>query len=168
MLFKCNHDRLSWHENKKLKQIATLSNFADLRDAFDLTATLVQAWQKTLLPSRTVEPTKNDDDIAASKSSSDDGFVPASLLDRERFEDLTALKRWLEKLPSGKVRSRKPSPQRLEIHNADWTRYWAEEDRLKSEALDEESLQETIANIEARKHEERTKKEQRKTRSKAK
>ena len=97
-------------------------------------------------------------DQAIEKRESDDGYVAASLLYRDRFESLTALKRWLTNLPQGKVRSRKPSPQRLEIHNADWTRYWAEDDRVKSEALDVETLQETIANIEARKLEERTKK----------
>ena len=60
---------------------------------------------------------------------------------------------------TSKIRWHKPSKNKLLIHAADWHNYWTEHDRQRDELLDNKSVQEEIAHIEARKAEARTRKD---------
>jgi hypothetical protein len=78
-------------------------------------------------------------------------FAPAGGLWRPRFKSYKKFKKWLDQQPEGRIRRRSPRSNRLDVHVGDWHSYWNERDRQHTELLDDEALQETIADIEARK-----------------
>ena len=51
------------------------------------------------------------------------------------FSNYDAFKRWFDKIPETQIRRRKPSPQRLEIHEGDWSQYWKTWERDRFEML---------------------------------
>ena len=73
----------------------------------------------------------------------EDSYVPAVKLWREKFSDYAKAKRFLAAHPE--IRTRKPSVQRLEIHAADWAKFWAEQDRNSFDNLAGDSERPSIA-----------------------
>lgn len=73
----------------------------------------------------------------------DSAFLPAStFLDKTRFKTYKQLRAALEARST--IRTRKPSPQRLEIHAGDFLRYCKELDTADFEALDRTADRTTI------------------------
>jgi|SRR5262245_9252263 len=70
----------------------------------------------------------------AADSEDDSAWVPAKMLLAGRFDRFSAITRALRDNPQ--IRTRKPSPQRLEVHAGDWTRFLAQQ---SADALDFEA-----------------------------
>jgi hypothetical protein len=96
-------------------------------------------------------------EIQASSTADESSFVPAKLLWPTRFKSAAECSRFLDSHGT-EIRSRKPSKFRRLIHAGDWTIYWNRKDEEKAKAIDDETAQDYIAEIEARKVEERRKK----------
>ena len=73
---------------------------------------------------------------AAEPATADEPWVPAGALWRARFETYEQFRAWLDRTPDSEVRRRHPRPNRLEIHAADWVRYWTHQDEGEFEGLD--------------------------------
>jgi hypothetical protein len=73
------------------------------------------------------ENRREGEDLSAYRSASE-------FLDAARHKDIAAIKRVLAKHPE--IKTRKPSPQRLEIHAGDWLAYLKEEEMRSFTALD--------------------------------
>ena len=88
----------------------------------------------------------------------DSAYVPAKSLREAHAEFMTPsdVTKLLEKCPE--IRRIKPNKRVLLIHAGDWLRYWEQRNRIKLEALGDESLQDTITEIEARKEKARARK----------
>jgi len=84
------------------------------------------------------------------------GLVPMSYLWPSRFEQASHCNRFLNEHPE--IRQHKPSKNRRLVHEGDYLAYWADHDRKQSDLLDNENVQGLIADIEARKLEERERK----------
>jgi len=86
----------------------------------------------------------------------DSAYVFASRLPEwsKRFGTPSALSKFIRKPSQSAIRWKPDGKRRCLVHAADWLRYWGEQDRVNLDALDAESVAETIADIEARKAEE--------------
>ena len=85
-------------------------------------------------------------------------FVAAKTLREQRGMNAAKCNRFLTKHGTtavqpveGKVRYRKPNKKALVIHSGDWLKYWQDVERRQSDALDEDAMQEFLANAEAEK-----------------
>jgi hypothetical protein len=81
-------------------------------------------------------------------------YSPAKdFLDADRFPTFKALRTFLTKHPE--IRTRKPSPQRLEIHAGDWMRHFRGKDGAAFDALDTspEAVEAFLAESKARREE---------------
>lgn len=88
----------------------------------------------------------------ARKQSAGDSYVAANVLRSQRGQTAAQCNKFLKKYGTesvepieGKVRFRKPNKKTLEIHAADWAKFWQEVGRRQSEALDEVAIQEFLA-----------------------
>ncbi len=88
----------------------------------------------------------------------DSAFVAAKTLREQRKMTASDCNKFLKQHGTmlaqsveGKVRYRKPSKNRLNIHSGDWLTYWQEFDRRTSDALDDDAMQEFLANADAEK-----------------
>ena len=97
-------------------------------------------------------PAKNQPDF------DETAFVPAKTLREQREMNAANCNKFLKQYGTtsaqsveGKVRYHKPNKKRLDIHAADWLKFWQDIDRRQSDALDEDSMQEFLANAEAEK-----------------
>ena len=93
----------------------------------------------------------------AADPSAEDPYVPASCLWQSRFDTYAQFKRWFDKIPDSTIRRCKPWTQRLEIHAADWVRYWSQKDIAEFESLDEVSMSAKLADAAAKVRERRRK-----------
>lgn len=88
----------------------------------------------------------------------DSSFVAAKTLREQRRMTAADCNKFLKEhgtesaqSVAGKIRKRKPNKKVLEIHAADWLKFWQDFDRRQSDALDEDAMQEFLANAEAEK-----------------
>ena len=63
-------------------------------------------------------------------------YVGASTLWGDRFATYRKFETWLKNTPETEVRRRRPRKNRLELHAADWARYWDAFDKGKFDAAD--------------------------------
>lgn len=85
-------------------------------------------------------------------------FVAAKTLREQRGMTAAACNKFLTQHGTksaqsvdGKVRYHKPNKKRLDIHASDWLTFWQNFDRRQSDALDEDAMQDFLANAEAEK-----------------
>jgi hypothetical protein len=101
---------------------------------------------------------------APGPATDEENFVPVSELWQQRpeFKYLSDVTKFLDNTPNVPapvgIRNRRPGERRREVHIGDWHRWFRAKDQQTAEALDEEALQEQIADIESRKASERARK----------
>lgn len=91
-------------------------------------------------------------------SHDDSAFVAAKTLREQRGMTAAKCNKFLsrhgtksEQPVEGMIRYRKPNTKKLDIHSGDWAKFWQDFDRRQSNALDEDAMQEFLANAEAEK-----------------
>ncbi len=68
-----------------------------------------------------------------------DNYVPFGCVWPDRlaeFDSYAKAKTFLDNTPESKIRRRKPSKQRLQVHAGDWCRYWAEHRKISDAAAE--------------------------------
>jgi hypothetical protein len=127
-----------------------------------------ERWRRELLLVRTLAKASLENTDRPSKASpiDEDPFVPVSKLwpSRSEFKRASDVTKFLARIPNepapAGIRNRPDGPRRRSVNELDWHRYFREKDRQASELLDDEALQEQIADTQARMAEEHERKKQ--------